>query len=63
MIFFAVCVALVIVALIPTVITWAPHWLASTSGLNAADRAAEVGRVRTARLAVLAGAIAVVGAI
>ena len=37
--------------------------VASTSGLNADQRAAEVGRVRTALLAVLAGSIAVVGAI
>ena len=63
MIIFAVATALLIVALIPTVITWAPHWLASTSGLNASQRADEIGRVRTALLAVLAGAVAVVGAI
>jgi hypothetical protein len=35
MIVFAVATALLIVALIPTVITWAPHWLASTNGLEA----------------------------
>ena len=63
MIVSVVAMALLIVALIPTVITWAPHWLASTSGLNADQRAAEVGRVRTALLAVIAGSIAVVGAI
>ena len=60
---FVVVAALLIVALVPTVITWAPHWLASTNGLNADQRAAEVGRVRTALLAVIAGSIAVVGAI
>ncbi len=59
---FWLCVALLVTALIPTVITWAPHWLASTSGLGPSDRVAEVGRVRTALLAVLAGSIAVVGA-
>jgi uncharacterized protein YjbI with pentapeptide repeats len=59
----AVAVAVLIVALIPTLITWAPHWLASTVGLNADQRAAEVGRVRTALLALLAGGIAVVGAV
>jgi Pentapeptide repeats (8 copies) len=59
----SVCGMLLIVALIPTVITWAPHWLASTGGLNADQRAAEVGRVRTALLAVLAGSLAAIGAI
>lgn len=63
MILFVVALILLIIALIPTVITWAPHWLASTNGLKADQRAAEVGRVRTALLAVLAGGIAVVGAI
>jgi len=63
MIVFVVAATLLLVVLIPTVITWAPHWLASTSGLNADQRAAEVGRVRTALLAVIAGSIAVVGAV
>jgi len=63
MIVFVVGTMLLLVALIPTVITWAPHWLASTGGLNANQRAQEVGQVRTALLALLAGGIAVVGAI
>jgi uncharacterized protein YjbI with pentapeptide repeats len=45
------------------VVKLAPQWLASTDGLNASDRAAEIGRVRTALLAMLAGLIAAVGAI
>jgi hypothetical protein len=61
---FVLCAALLIVAIIPTVITWAPHWLASTSGLKTGDqRASEVDATRTALLAVLAGSIAVVGAV
>ena len=60
---FVIAMTLLIVALIPTVITWAPHWLASTNGLNADQRASEVGRVRTALLAVIAGGIAVLGAV
>jgi hypothetical protein len=59
----SICGSLLVVALIPTLITWAPHWLASTGGLNADQRAAEVGRVRTALFALLAGGIAFVGAI
>jgi hypothetical protein len=51
------------VALIALVLDWAPHWLASTNGLNASQRADEVGRVRTALLALLAGTLAAVGAI
>ncbi len=54
-----ICVALLIV----TVIKWAPEWLASTKGLVPKDRAEEYGRVRTALLAVLAGALAAIGAI
>ena len=45
------------------VIRWAPDQLASTSGLNGADRIAEIGRVRTAILAILAGSVAATGAI
>ena len=60
---FVVAATLLIVAPIPTLITWAPHWLASTSGLNANQRAAEMDASRTALLALLAGGIAVVGAI
>jgi len=53
-----VCAAPLVIGLIATVIRWAPNWLASTHGLNASQRAEEVGRVRTALLAVLAGALA-----
>lgn len=56
-----VALALAIVAVI-TVIKWAPAWLASDDGLTAAERAEDVGRVRTALLASLAGLIAVIGA-
>jgi Pentapeptide repeats (8 copies) len=45
------------------VIKWAPQWLASTQGLSQTDRLAEIGRVRTALLAVLAGGVAVVVAV
>jgi hypothetical protein len=59
-----VFVVAVSVVLIAVVIKWAPQWLASTNGLRSAnDRDAEVGRVRTALFALLAGGIAVVGAI
>lgn len=50
------------VALIVVAIKYAPGWLADTRHLNARDRAAELGRVRTAVLAALAGTVAVVGA-
>jgi uncharacterized protein YjbI with pentapeptide repeats len=40
-----------------------PEWLSSTAGLDAKARAEEVGRTRTATLAVLAGGIALIGAI
>jgi Pentapeptide repeats (8 copies) len=63
MIVFVGCGAVLIVALIPTVITWAPRWLASTSGLNATQRTGEVDASRTALLALLAGGVAVVGAV
>ena len=52
--------AVVVVAL---VIKWAPQWLASTEGLEPRARAEDIGRTRTALLAILAGAIATVGAI
>lgn len=44
-------------------VKWAPEWLASTDGLEGKEKAAEVGRVRTATLTVLAGAIATTGAV
>jgi uncharacterized protein YjbI with pentapeptide repeats len=40
-----------------------PDWLANTNGLEPADARAEVGRVRTALLASLAGLIAALGAV
>jgi hypothetical protein len=48
---------------IALLVRWAPDWLASTRGLSPSDRAADVGRVRTALLGILAGGIAIVGAI
>jgi uncharacterized protein YjbI with pentapeptide repeats len=57
MIAFVFCAAVLLVALIALVLDWAPHWLASD------QRATEVDASRTALLALLAGAIAVVGAI
>lgn len=44
------------------VIKWAPEWLVSKGALSPAQRAEDVGRVRTALLATLAGFIAVLGA-
>jgi hypothetical protein len=41
----------------------APHWLTDTGGLDPAQRDAALGRARTALLALLAGTIAVVGAL
>lgn len=58
-----VCTTGLAVALVATVVKWAPHWLASTQGLNASQRAEEYGRVRTALLAILAGSLAAIGAI
>src|SRR4051794_19487711 len=49
-----------IVAVIVIALFW-PEWFAA-SGLKGKDRAEELGRVRTALLALLAGGIAVVGA-
>src|SRR5579872_7513033 len=42
-------------------VRWAPQWLAPTGHLGANERAAEIGRVRTALLAIAAGSVAVVG--
>ena len=52
--------AVLVVAL---VIKWAPQRLASTDDLEPKARAEEIGRTRTALLAMLAGAIATVGAL
>jgi hypothetical protein len=48
-----------VVALVALVVKWAPEWLA-TGHLSGKDQAEEIGRVRTALLATLAGFIAVV---
>src|SRR5437660_476529 len=61
-VFLSALALLAVVALLTTVIKWAPLWLAATKGLGASERVQEVARVRTALLAVLAGGIAVVGA-
>jgi hypothetical protein len=45
------------------VVDLAPGWLANTDGLSPLEAAEEVGRVRTALLAFLAGLIATVGAV
>jgi uncharacterized protein YjbI with pentapeptide repeats len=50
------------VALVALVLKWAPEWLAK-NGLRDNEEAQEVGRVRTALLATLAGFIAIVGAV
>jgi uncharacterized protein YjbI with pentapeptide repeats len=42
-------------------IKWAPQWLTSTKGLHGNDKAQELGRVRTAILAGLAGLLAALG--
>jgi hypothetical protein len=52
-----------IAGVVVLVVKLAPEWLASTDGLSRKDAADEVGRVRTALLAVLAGGIATVGAV
>jgi hypothetical protein len=53
----------VLAGLTVLVVKFAPDWLASTDGLDPKDKSQEIGRVRTALLAVLAGAIATIGAI
>src|SRR3954471_3180285 len=40
-----------------------PPWVAASDGLKGKDRAEEIGRARTAVLAILAGTIASVGAV
>jgi uncharacterized protein YjbI with pentapeptide repeats len=63
LVFIAIGGVVLVVALAALLIKWAPHWLVSTEGLSPADRVAEVGRVRTALLTLLAGTIAVIGVI
>lgn len=52
-----------LVAFAYVVVKLAPEWLASDDSLGPADRAEEIGRVRTALLALLAGLVAVAGAV
>lgn len=60
---YGVALAVVAIALIALVVRWAPTWLASARGISPSERAAEIGRVRNSVLAILAGGIALVGAI
>src|SRR4051812_22453993 len=53
---------LVLVAIV-ILIKLVPPWVGATNGLKGNDRAEEIGRARTAVLAVLAGTIATVGAV
>jgi uncharacterized protein YjbI with pentapeptide repeats len=59
LVFAAVVSAVVLAAVL---VRWAPQWLASTEGLKPNEAAEERGRVRTALLAVVAGALAALGA-
>lgn len=59
----AVAIAALLVAVAFLVVKVAPDELASTDGLTPAERAEEIGRVRTALLAFLAGLIASTGAL
>lgn len=52
-----------IAATVALLVKWAPGWLAETKGLKPPESAQELGRVRTAILAMTAGAIAIVGLI
>jgi len=52
---------LALALLVAVTIKWAPQWLAAP-GLHGTARAEELGRVRTALLALLAGIVAVAGA-
>lgn len=49
-------------ALLAFILKWAPEWLAAED-LSGTDHAEEIGRVRTALLATLAGLIAIIGAV
>jgi hypothetical protein len=57
-----VIVAAVAVGVIVVAVKWAPDWLADTEGLGDTAAAEELGRVRTAILAGLAGLLAALGA-
>lgn len=54
--------ALVAIGVLVLLVKWAPQELASTDDLRGKDRAEEIGRVRTALLASLAGLLAGLGA-
>src|SRR3954451_15130546 len=54
---------LLLLVAIVVLIKVVPPWVASTDGLKGNDRAEEIGRARTAVLAILAGTIAGVGAV
>ncbi len=59
-----VALGLLVVGVIAVVVVGlAPQWLADTAGLTDKQQAEEQGRVRTGLLAVLAGSVAIVGAI
>jgi uncharacterized protein YjbI with pentapeptide repeats len=59
----AVLAPIAVIATVTVVVKWAPQWLAYTHGLSPSDRAAELGRVRTSLVAILAVTIASVGAV
>ena len=58
----AVAVALIALGLLVVVLKWAPELLAQ-GGLSGKEKAEEIGRVRTALLATLAGLVAITGAV
>jgi uncharacterized protein YjbI with pentapeptide repeats len=57
-----VLLGVLVLALVAFVLKWAPEWLAADD-LSGTDQAEEIGRVRTALLATLAGLIAIIGAV
>ena len=58
----AVLLGGLVLALVAFILKWAPEWLAAED-LSGTDLAEEIGRVRTALLATLAGVIAIIGAV
>src|SRR4051794_21099430 len=54
---------LLLLVAIVVLIKVVPPWVGSTNGLKGKDRAEEIGRARTAVLAILAGTIASIGAV
>src|SRR4051794_15692205 len=58
----AVAAAVLVVTLVALILKWAPEWL-SQNDLSGNDEAEEIGRVRTGLLAMLAGLVAIVGAV